>query len=164
MKKIAVITGASSGIGRRFTETIGDYGAAFDEIWVIARRADRLQELTAPYPIRPVPLDLTNRASFDTYKALLEQEQPDVALLINCSGFGKFAAVEDTPLATDLNMVDLNCQAVMALCQLTLPFMHRARASSTSRRSLPSSPFLISTSTPPPRPLCCISAAPLTAS
>lgn len=125
MKKIAVITGASSGIGRRFTETIGDYGAAFDEIWVIARRADRLQELTAPYPIRPVPLDLTNRASFDTYKALLKQEQPDVALLINCSGFGKFAAVEDTPLATDLNMVDLNCQAVMALCQLTLPFMHR---------------------------------------
>ncbi len=53
MKKIAVITGASSGMGRRFAETVQEFGT-FDEIWAIARRADRLEELTAkkywPFP------------------------------------------------------------------------------------------------------------------
>ena len=44
MKKIAVITGASSGMGRRFAETVTEWGS-FDEVWAIARRADRLEEL-----------------------------------------------------------------------------------------------------------------------
>ena len=48
-----------------------------------------------------------------------------MGLLVNASGFGKFRAVADTPLETNLNMVDLNCQAVMALCQLTAPYMPR---------------------------------------
>ena len=46
-----------------------------------------------------------------------------MGLLVNASGFGKFRAVVDTPLEVNLNMVDLNCQAVMALCQLTIPYM-----------------------------------------
>ena len=41
IKRIAVITGASSGMGRRFAETVGEIGP-IDELWVIARRADRL--------------------------------------------------------------------------------------------------------------------------
>lgn len=48
-----------------------------------------------------------------------------MGLLVNASGFGKFRAVVDTPLEINLNMVDLNCQAVMALCQLTAPYMPR---------------------------------------
>ena len=50
-------------------------------------------------------------------------EPVEVGLLVNASGFGKFRAVVDTPLEVNLNMVDLNCQAVMALCQLTIPYM-----------------------------------------
>ena len=42
MKNIAVITGASSGIGRKFAETIKE-GGSFDEVWIIARRLDRLE-------------------------------------------------------------------------------------------------------------------------
>ena len=45
MKKIAVITGASSGMGRRFAETLREWGH-FDEVWAIARRADRLEDLS----------------------------------------------------------------------------------------------------------------------
>ena len=126
MKKIAVITGASSGMGRRFAETVKEWGSV-DEVWAIARRTDRLEELkeTVPFPVRPVALDLTDRRSFATYAALLEEEKPEVALLVNASGFGKFAAAMDTPLEVNLNMVDLNCQALMALCQLTVPYMPR---------------------------------------
>ncbi len=124
MKKIAVITGASSGMGRRFAETVQQWGQ-FDEVWAIARRADRLEALreTVAFPVRAVALDLTDRASFATYAALLEEEKPQVALLVNASGFGKFCAAMDAPLETNLNMVDLNCQALMALCQLTVPYM-----------------------------------------
>ena len=124
MKKIAVITGASSGMGRRFAET-SDQWAAFDEVWCIARRADRLEALrdTVPFPVRAIALDLTDRQSFAAYAALLAEEKPEVGLLVNASGFGKFTAAMDTPLEINLNMVDLNCQALMAMCQLTVPYM-----------------------------------------
>ena len=123
MKTIAIITGASSGMGKLFAETSSEFGTEFDEIWVIARRLDRLQELVCPFPVRPISLDLTDRNSFEAYSKLLHDENPNVALLINCSGFGKFNATFETPLSENLNMVDLNCQALMAMCQLTVPYM-----------------------------------------
>ena len=124
MKKIAIITGASSGMGKRFAETCYEFGQ-LDEIWAIARRADRLAELhkTAPFPLRTLPMDLTDPASLTQIAALLEEEKPDVRLLVNASGFGKFAATADIPLEDNLNMIDLNCKAVLALCQLCLPYM-----------------------------------------
>ena len=119
MKKIAVITGASSGMGRRFAETVDSFGR-FDEVWVIARHQKALKELRdqVPYPIRPLALDLTDRRSFQTYADALAEEPVEVGLLVNASGFGKFRAVVDTPLEANLNMV-------MALCQLTAPYMPR---------------------------------------
>ena len=125
MKKIAIITGASSGMGKVFAETINTYDT-FDEVWVIARRLDRLESLqeTVPFPVRPIALDLTDRESFRHYEELLENAQANVALLVNCSGYGKFQAACETPLAQNLNMVDLNCEALMAMCQLTIPYMH----------------------------------------
>ena len=68
MKKIAVITGASSGMGRRFAETVDSLGR-FDEVWVIARHEKALEELRdqVPYPIRALALDLTDRRSCQTY-------------------------------------------------------------------------------------------------
>ena len=124
MKRIAVITGASSGMGRRCAETCGELGP-FDEVWVIARRKDKLEELkeTVPYPLRVLALDLTDRRSFDVYAAALGEEPVEVRLLVNAAGFGKFRGVMDTPLEVNLNMADLNCQAVQAMCQLTVPYM-----------------------------------------
>lgn len=121
-KKVAVITGASSGMGRLFAETLGEYGS-FDEVWVLARRRERLEELRLSFPTRALPLDLSKEESYKEYENLLHSENPDVALLINASGFGKFEATIDTPLSDNLNMVDLNCKAVAAMCQLTVPYM-----------------------------------------
>ncbi|MBR5427845.1 MAG: SDR family NAD(P)-dependent oxidoreductase [Clostridia bacterium] len=122
MKNIAVITGASSGMGKEFLLTLKEYGS-FDEVWAIARRKDRLEELSTSCPVRPVALDLTDASSFRAYEDLLKEEKPRVGLLINASGFGKFEAVMDTPLADNLGMIDLNCKAVAAMCQLTIPYM-----------------------------------------
>ena len=122
--KIAIITGASSGMGRRFAETCYEYGQ-LDEIWAIARRSERLEALknTAPFPVRPLPMDLTDPASLEKVKALLAEANPEVALLINASGFGKFEATMETAPEENLNMVDLNCKAPLALTQMCLPYM-----------------------------------------
>ena len=124
MKRIAVITGASSGMGRRFLMTLDQFGK-FDEVWAIARRKDRLEQLETSCPVRVVALDLSDPASFDVYAGLLDEEKPSVGLLINASGFGKFDAVMDVPLKDNLNMVDVNCKAVAAMCQLTIPYMEK---------------------------------------
>ena len=123
-KKIAVITGASSGMGRLFAQS-ADRFDQFDEIWAIARRQDRLEELAAnaPFPVRPLAFDLTESSSFEQYQALLEKEKPLIGLLVNASGFGKFSAVMDTPLEENINMLDLNAKAVMVMCQLSIPYM-----------------------------------------
>lgn len=124
--KIAVITGASSGIGEQFVYGI-DKQELFDEIWVIARRRENLEALSAKTrsKIRPVPLDLTAPESFDKYKALLEEEKPDVRVLVNCSGFGLFGAFLDRSLESQLRIIDLNDKAVVAMTYLTLPYMSK---------------------------------------
>ena len=125
MKKIAVVTGASSGMGREFVLQLGQY-VEVDEIWVIARRIDALwalQKDVATY-VRPLCLDLCSDNAFEEYRALLEQEQPDVKLLVNAAGFGKFGDFQKVPLDDDLRMIDLNCKALVAMTRLTLPYMH----------------------------------------
>ncbi|MGI6265376.1 MAG: SDR family NAD(P)-dependent oxidoreductase [Acutalibacteraceae bacterium] len=124
MKSVAVITGASSGMGRLFAKTVTAHGN-FDEIWVIARRADRLEELKneLSIPVKTVCLDLSERESYARYGEMLKSEKPVVQWLIHCSGFGKFQATMDVPLEINLNMLDLNCAATMALDQLTVPYM-----------------------------------------
>lgn len=123
--KIAIITGASSGMGKEFVRQFSQY-VTVDEVWVIARREQQLQQLQAicPVAVRPLPLDLCAQESFDTLAALLQKEQPDVKLLVNASGFGKFGRFEKIPLADELRMIDLNCKALVAMTRLVLPYMH----------------------------------------
>lgn len=123
MKKIAIITGASSGIGKCFAKTLNEFGT-YDEVWLIARREERLLSLAEelPYTARAISLDLSKEESLKEYASLLNDDV-QVALLINCSGFGKFTAVVDSPVEENTNMVDLNCKALLALCQMTIPYM-----------------------------------------
>lgn len=124
MKRIAVITGASSGIGKRFAETVQEWGG-IDEVWAIARREERLLALQCGIPVRALPMDLTDRSNYAVYAELLEQEQAEVALLVNAAGFGKFCGTMEVPTEENLNMVDLNCQALQAMCQMTISYMPR---------------------------------------
>ncbi|MBQ1524368.1 MAG: SDR family NAD(P)-dependent oxidoreductase, partial [Firmicutes bacterium] len=74
--KIAVITGASAGIGRELVLAV-DKAKDLDEIWVIARRRERLEELKTlcRTKIRPIPLDLTRNTSIEEYRAFLIMEK-----------------------------------------------------------------------------------------
>ena len=121
---IAVVTGASSGMGREFVLQLNKY-VAVDEIWVVARRTDALARLRdqVSVPLKIITLDLTKEESFDAYAALLAQETPDVKLLVNAAGFGKFGSAEKIPLADEMRMIDLNCKSLLAITRLTLPYM-----------------------------------------
>ena len=124
--KIAVITGASSGMGLEFAKGI-DAEERLDEIWLIARRRERLEALAGSLraKARIVPLDLLSSESFDEYAALLEREKPLVSTLVNAAGFGRFALFDEVDLKTNLQMIDLNDEATVAMTQLTLPYMKR---------------------------------------
>ena len=114
--KIAVITGASSGMGREFVRQL-DAADTYDEIWVIARRRERLEMLAAETKsvLRILALDLTKPESIDEYKALLEKEKPNVSVLVNGSGFGRFGAFTDCPLEDYYSMIDLNAKALVGM-------------------------------------------------
>lgn len=124
--KIAIVTGASSGMGREFVRQLHHYIQP-DVIWAIARRKSALEALSAetPIPVRPIMLDLGCEASFREFAALLEAEKPEVELLVNAAGFGKFGDFEGIPMEEDLKMIDLNCKALVAMTRITLPYMHR---------------------------------------
>ena len=122
--KIAVITGASSGMGREFVYAL-DRDEEFDELWVIARREQRLLELKdkCRAKIRPIVLDLQQRESFALYRELLEQEKPEIAVLVNAAGFGLFGAFMDMDMDRQLDIIDLNSRALTAMCYMSVPYM-----------------------------------------
>jgi len=123
MKNIAVITGASSGMGKEFVKQLDDQH--FDEIWAIARGQeglDKLQELVKT-PIRAFGWDLTNPKSFEKYKNQLETERPNILWLVNAAGFGKFGRYDEIPLDDSINMIELNDIALVKLTEMSLPYM-----------------------------------------
>lgn len=124
--KIAVVTGASSGMGREFVLQLSAY-VQVDEIWAIARREEALTALASQCgtPVRPVVLDLCADKDIARYKALLDAEQPQIELLVNAAGFGKFGSFENIPLEDEQRMIDLNCKALVTMTRLSLPYMHR---------------------------------------
>lgn len=122
--KIAVFTGASSGMGREFVRRI-DAAEEFDEVWLIARRKERLEEVARGLraPARILPMDLSDRKSLTDYKALLEAEQPEVAVLVNAAGFGLFGKFTEMDLDRQLDMIELNERVLVAMTYYTLPYM-----------------------------------------
>ncbi len=122
--RIAVITGASAGIGREFVYAV-DKQEQFDEIWVIARREERLLELREKCrnPIRPLCLDLAETENVQRYRELLEREQPEIGLLVNAAGCGVFGPFEEKDLDKLLMSARLNALSLTAMCHVSLPYM-----------------------------------------
>lgn len=120
---IAIITGASSGIGHKMVELLEQHFKV-DEIWAIARREDRLQKLNAgSIPVRAVAMDLTKTENYVKLAEQLQQEQKEVSLLVNCAGYGKFGTYRDFGNEAALGMIDLNCRALVGVTNAVLPFM-----------------------------------------
>ena len=121
--KIAVITGASSGMGRDFAKKI-ESDFTLDEIWLIARRKERLLELSKELKTntRILSYDLTDKVAIEEYKSLLSETKPDVELLVNAAGFGVFGAFEKND-EKQSEIILLNDKALVDVTYTTLPYM-----------------------------------------
>ncbi|SEO79474.1 hypothetical protein SAMN04488134_11329 [Amphibacillus marinus] len=122
---IAIVTGASSGIGRELVKLIDQEYASLDEIWVVARREERLTELQNEVLVKLVPcgLDLMRVSSYDELREKLDEHKPNVKLLANAAGYGKFGKIGQLSLDDELGMVRLNCEALTAVTSIVLPYI-----------------------------------------
>lgn len=122
--RIAIVTGASSGIGREFALVISEK-YKYDRIWLIARRENRLYEtaslMTTAAEI--IPMDLSCEESLIDLGEKLENEKPVIGLLVNAAGFGKFGSVDSQNTEDLADMIDVNIRALTLITKMCLPFM-----------------------------------------
>ncbi len=123
MKKIALVTGASSGMGRRFCFEIDKLG--LDEIWGIALYTEEVENMKKELktPFKFFDLDLTKDESFQKLEDALKSEEAEVEWLVNASGYAKFGRYDEISIPAQLGMIDLNCKALTHLTLVAIPFM-----------------------------------------
>lgn len=120
---IAIITGASSGMGREFVRNLDDF--EYDEIWGIALDTLMLEKVKKETKTKFISynLDLTKEESFAVIERSLKLKKAKVHWLVNASGFGKFGRYDEIKMESALNMIDLNCKALVHLTNLVIPYM-----------------------------------------
>ena len=129
MKKIGIITGASSGMGAEFARQLAKTNLC-DQIWIIARREDKLQALKeeikafSQVEIVPVTMDLTGVKGAENFRDYLAgQSDFEIKLLINNAGFGTYGPFEESPAEREMQMIDLNCTSLTGICSYALPHL-----------------------------------------
>lgn len=126
MKNIAIITGASSGLGVELYKEIQK--EALDEIWIIARREDRLNKLKEDFgkiETRVVPMDVTVNESMTTLESMLKAEEYNVRFLFNNAGFGVIGDVIEASYETQGSMVTLNDKSLVEITTIVLKHMNK---------------------------------------
>lgn len=141
-KNIIIITGASSGMGREFVKQTDARFPKVDEIWLIARREDKLKEIanSCNHKCRILAYDLCDRNAQEELTNIFTAEKPRITMLVNSAGYGILGSfcnsgnLPDTEAMTDdfdnarkdqIGMIDLNCMALTFMTHLCIPFMKK---------------------------------------
>lgn len=122
----AVITGASSGLGKEYIDAVIEQYPTVDAFWLVARRKDLLKEIAQAHPdktIAAISLDLSKEESLTVFERLLKENEPEIKVLINDAGFGRGEDFFSGNPGVQTNMVDLNCRALTAVTRMCLPYM-----------------------------------------
>ena len=126
MAYIAIITGASSGLGVKFLEAVVNRYPQTDEYWILARRKERWNKLAGKYKNKKVvaiEVDLSNESSYDGRIKRLENEKPKVKVLINNAGYEKSGKFVDMRQEDILNMICVNIKGMTLIQRIILPYM-----------------------------------------
>ena len=121
---VAIITGASGGIGSEFARQLNKLGLV-DEFWFVARSENKMQALAEELGVNAkiIGADLTTDEGVNKVREALENEKPEVRFLINASGFGNFGAFDELSETEIVKMIDLNVKALVLLTHMTVPYM-----------------------------------------
>ncbi|MDE6751082.1 MAG: SDR family NAD(P)-dependent oxidoreductase [Lachnospiraceae bacterium] len=140
---IAIVTGASSGMGKEFAIQLAPILHKTDEIWLVARRKDSLEELVINIEellkertdksgkktrVRAIPVDITDDVQLSHFAELLMIQNAGISVLINCAGVGTYGAFENLSRDETAQMVRLNVLALTQMTKFCLPYMRRGSA------------------------------------
>ena len=125
MKKIAIVTGATGGLGEEFVRRLVKEDV--NEIWALARNKEKLAALRAKYgrKLRTVSADLSSESGIAEFSRMLAKEHPEVRILINNAGTGEWGRYCELSAEKASRMIDLNCKAVCLMCTAAIPFMRK---------------------------------------
>ncbi|MEI9987682.1 MAG: oxidoreductase [Aliidongia sp.] len=124
MNRIALVTGASAGIGEATVKRLMADGYT---VYAAARRLDRMARLDAS-GARLLPLDLTDDASIVAAMDRIRREAGRLDVLVNNAGYGSYGALEDVPLDEGRRQFEVNLFGAARLCQLALPMMRAQKS------------------------------------
>jgi short-subunit dehydrogenase len=124
IKGVALVTGASSGIGKAIALKVASIGY---ETYAAARRLDQMESLKSK-GIHILHLDLTDETSIRNCVATIQEENGGVDVLVNNAGYGAYGSVEEIPLAEARRQFEVNFFGLAALTQLVIPHMRKKRS------------------------------------
>ena len=123
---IAVITGASSGLGVCYIDAITKLFPEINELWLIARREERLKKIAKKYPDKHmviIPMDMTDVNSFKIVEEKLKTSNSQIEVLKNDAGMSIHSPFEDMNFESMLKIIDLNCKGATAITKVCLPYI-----------------------------------------
>lgn len=123
---IAIITGASSGMGKDFARKLSILNDV-DELWIIARRKELLERLAdeIQIPCKIIDLDLSNNDSFEYFNNMLSENHTEIKWLVNSAGYGLIGRFDNLALRNQSGIIDVNCTALTKMIEICLPHMCR---------------------------------------
>lgn len=126
-KRIAIVTGATGGLGAEFVRQLLEWD--IEEIWAVARNAEKLAALRQRYGERIVPaaMDLSDTVSLTGLEGMLSEQQPVVAYLVNNAGIARMGKYDTFTPEEISRTVDVNCKTPILLMNLCIPYMERGR-------------------------------------
>ncbi|MGJ1265622.1 oxidoreductase [Sphingobacterium spiritivorum] len=124
MKKVILITGASSGMGKEAAKTLIQQGHT---VYTIARRIDQMQDLKA-LGGHPIQMDVTKESDIDSVVDTIIAEQGKIDVLWNNAGYGLYGSVEDVPLEEARKQMEVNVFGMAAMTQKVVPYMRKVKS------------------------------------